>query len=380
MVWNWQQEGWPEFTWDQRTLVRAEALFIENAGVLIGASKHLDADDQYALRIELMSHEAVDTSAIEGEPLDRDSVQSSIRRRLGLASDRRRASPAEAGIAEMMVDLYERATTPLTEEALFRWHRWITNGRTDLVDIGRYRTHTDPMQIVSGSVHAPKVHFEAPPSSALTAEMQRFWDWLERTAPGGDTPLPAITRAGIAHLWFESIHPFEDGNGRVGRAISEKILAQGLVNPVVTGMASTLLQHRKAYYAELERAHRELEITDWLLWFAAKTLEAQQSTLRQVEFVLDKARLMGRLRGALNERQEKALIRLFAAGPEGFKGGLSAANYMTITGAPSATTTRDLASLVEIGALTRTGANKATRYHLNIAVPAIASMSGKDII
>jgi Fic family protein len=210
--------------------------------------------------------------------------------------------------------------------------------------------------------------------------MQRFWDWLERTAPGGDTPLPAITRAGVAHLWFESIHPFEDGNGRVGRAISEKILAQGLANPVVTGMASTLLQHRKAYYAELERAHRELAITDWLLWFAAKTLEAQQSTLRQVEFVLDKARLMGRLRGALNERQEKALIRLFAAGPEGFKGGLSAANYMTITGAPSATTTRDLASLVEIGALTRTGANKATRYHLNIAVPATTPMSGKDII
>ena len=116
------------------------------------------------------------------------------------------------------------------------------------------------------------------------------------------------------------------------------------------------------------------------MWFAAKTLEAQQSTLRQVEFVLDKARLMGRLRGALNERQEKALIRLFAAGPEGFKGGLSAANYMTITGAPSATTTRDLASLVEIGALTRTGANKATRYHLNIAVPATTPMSGQDII
>lgn len=379
MAWNWQQEGWPDFTWEQRKLVRAEALFIENAGVLIGVSRHLDADDQYALRIELMSHEAVDTSAIEGEPLDRDSVQSSIRRHLGLAGDRRRASPAEAGIAEMMVDLYEQAATPLTEDVLFRWHRWITNGRTDLVDIGRYRTHADPMQIVSSALHAPKVHFEAPPSSDLSTEMQRFWHWLARTAPGGSTPLPAITRAGIAHLWFESIHPFEDGNGRVGRAISEKILAQGLANPVVTGMASTLLQHRKAYYAELERAHRDLDITAWLLWFAAKILEAQQRTLRQVEFVLDKARLMGRLRGALNERQEKALIRLFAAGPEGFKGGLSAANYMTITGATSATTTRDLAALVDKGALTRTGANKATRYHLNIAIMPFSSLDEHDI-
>jgi len=140
-----------------------------------------------------------------------------------------------------------------------------------------------------------------------------------------------------------------------------------------------LLQHRKAYYAELERAHRDLEITDWLLWFAAKTLEAQQRTLRQIEFVLDKARLMGSLRGVLNERQEKALIRLFAAGPEGFKGGLSAANYMTITGTTSATTTRDLAALVDTGALTRTGANKATRYHLNIATTPLSSLDEHDI-
>lgn len=379
MAWNWQQDTWPQFTWDQRKLVRAEARFIENAGVLIGASKHMDADDQHTLRIELMSHEAVDTSAIEGDPLDRDSVQSSIRRHLGLAGDRRRASPAEAGIAQMMVDLYERAATPLTQDALMGWHRWITNGRTDLTDIGRYRTHTDPMQIVSGAIHAPKIHFEAPPSAALTMEMDRLWDWLERTAPSGAAPLPAVTRAGIAHLWFESIHPFEDGNGRIGRALSEKLLAQGLANPVITGMAGTLLLHRKAYYAQLERAHHDLEITEWLLWFAAKTLEAQQRTLRQVELVLDKTRLLGRLRGAMNERQEKALLRLFAAGPEGFKGGLSAANYMTITGASSASTTRDLAALVELGALARTGANKATRYHLNIPILPVAPLAPSDI-
>ncbi|MBI1685614.1 Fic family protein [Caulobacter hibisci] len=367
MVWNWQQPDWPDFVWSQDKLAPFETRFIENAGVLIGVSKHLPVDDRNALRIELMSHEAVDTSAIEGEPLDRDSVQSSIRRHLGLAGDRRRASPAEAGIAEMMVDLYEQAAQPLTEETLLRWHRWIANGRTDLTDIGRYRTHADPMQIVSGAAHAPKVHFEAPPSAALPAEMARFWAWLARTAPDGEAPLPAVARAGLAHLWFESIHPFEDGNGRIGRAISEKILAQGLATPAITGMAGTLLRHRKAYYAKLERAHRDLEITDWLLWFAAKTLEAQQNTLSQIEFVIEKARLMTRLRGAINERQERALLRLFAAGPEGFKGGLSAANYMTITGAPSATTTRDLSGLVELGALAKTGANKATRYHLVLA-------------
>jgi len=380
MTWNWQQEDWPEFTWDQRRLARAEALFVESAGVLVGASRHLDPTERNALTIELMSHEAVDTSAIEGEPLDRDSVQSSIRRHLGLAGDHRRASPAEAGIAEMMVDLYEQASVPLTEATLFRWHKLITNGRTDLHDIGCYRTHADPMQIVSGALHHTKVHFEAPPSSQVAGEMQRFWDWLERSAPKGEDPLPAVTRAGIAHLWFESIHPFEDGNGRVGRAISEKVLAQGLTAPAITGMASTLLKHRKIYYAELERAHRELEITDWLLWFAAKAIEAQQRTLRQVEFILEKSRLLRRLGDQLNPRQEKALLRMFAAGPEGFLGGLSAANYMKITAAPPASATRDLAAMVAMGALTRLGSKKATRYNLDIAVNPASSLEIADIL
>lgn len=360
-MWNWQQDAWPVFRWDQAKLQRAEALFAEGAGVVIGASKHLSDEARSGLSIELMSHEAVDTSAIEGEPLDRDSVQSSIRRHLGLRGDARRASPAEAGIAEMMVDLYEQPAAPLTEAVLFRWHRLITNGRTDLKDIGRYRTHVDPMQIVSGPLHAQKVHFEAPPSHTVPDEMARFWNWLERSAA-----LPPVTRAGLAHLWFESIHPFEDGNGRIGRAISEKLLAQGLSAPAITGLSSILLKHRKTYYAELERAHRELEITDWLMWFAAKALEAQQHSLRQVEFVLEKVRLLDRVSGQINDRQEKALLRMFAAGPEGFLGGLSAANYMTITSAPPATTTRDLAALTDMGALRRTGEKKATRYYLNV--------------
>jgi Fic family protein len=280
----------------------------------------------------------------------------------------------------MMVDLYRHVSAPLTEATLHGWHRLVTNGRTELKDIGRYRTHADPMQIVSGPLHAPKVHFEAPPSSEVPGEMQRFWEWLDRSAPKGSAPLPALTRAGIAHLWFESIHPYEDGNGRVGRAVSEKILAQGLATPAITGMAGTLLKHRKAYYAELERAHRELEITDWLLWFAAKALEAQQRTLYQVEFILQKSRLLERVRGQLNARQEKALLRLFAAGPEGFVGGLSAANYMTITAAPPATATRDLASLVTMGALTRRGENKATRYQLNIPAAPPPSLEIADVL
>lgn len=366
MAWNWEHENWPEFSWDARKLTLVEPAFIEGAGVVIGASKHLNAPERQNLSIEILSHEAVDSSAIEGEHLDRDSIQSSIQKHLGLAAGVRRTSPAEAGIAELMADLYRNLSALLTQDTLFHWHRLVMNGRTDLKDIGRYRTDPEPMQIVSGATYAPKVHYEAPPSDRVPDEMQCFLQWYADTSPDGKHPLPAVTRAGIAHLWFESIHPFEDGNGRIGRAIAEKALAQGLSTPIITGMAGTLLKHRKAYYAELETASRDIEITDWLAWFADKAIEAQKRTLRQVEFILAKARLLDQLRGKLNPRQEKAILRLFAAGSDGFIGGLSAANYMTITGAPSATATRDLTSLVEMGALTRTGERKATRYYLNI--------------
>jgi Fic family protein len=380
MPWNWQQKDWPRFSWDERRLARAEALFAEGAGVAIGVARRLGESQRETLTVELMSHEAVDTSAIEGEPLDRDSVQSSIRKRLGLGGDTRRVRPAEAGIAEMMVDLYQGAPAPITEATLHRWHELVTNGRTDLHDIGRYRTGGDPMQIVSGPIGRPRVHFEAPPVADVPGEMARFWAWLERTAPGGAAPLPPVTRAGVAHIWFESIHPYEDGNGRIGRAISEALLAQGLPTPVVTGMAGTLLLHRKAYYAALEKAHADLGVTGWLLWFAAKVIEAQRRALQTVEFVLAKARLFDRLRGQLNERQEKALLRMFEAGPGGFVGGLSAANYARITDAPPATATRDLGGLVSVGALLRTGALKSTRYRLNIDVEAVAPVGEADIL
>lgn len=367
MTWNWQQADWPHFQWNHDKLLAVETAFIERAGVVLGASKHIGEADKQGLSIDILSREAVDTSAIEGEHLDRDSIQSSIQKELGIATPRRRASPAEAGIAEMMVHLYRHLSAPLTEAMLFEWHRRLMSGRTDLADIGRYRTDAEPMQIVSGAVYAPKVHYEAPPSPQVSSEMAHFLAWYARTSPDGPRPLSAVTRAGIAHLWFESIHPFEDGNGRIGRAIAEKALAEGLSTPVITGMAGSLLKHRKAYYTSLERASRQMEITEWLTWFGERALEGQQRTLAWIDFIVEKSRLLGRLRDQLNARQEKALLRVFAAGPDGFIGGLSAANYITITGAPSATATRDLTALVDMGALVRTGERKSTRYRLPFA-------------
>jgi hypothetical protein len=173
-------------------------------------------------------------------------------------------------------------------------------------------------------------------------------------------------KAGIAHLWFESIHPFEDGNGRLGRAIAEKALAQGLDAPAITALAETTQNRRKDYYTQLQRASLSNRVDEWLDWFSDVAFAAQRRTLDRVHFLLAKARLFHRLRGLLNTRQEKALLRLFAEGPDGFTGGLSAANYRTITDAAPATATRDLAELVELAALRREGQLKHTRYHLNL--------------
>jgi len=367
MAWNWEQPDWPNFKWDRLRISAAEEQFLLATGVAIGTVKHLGEDEQNQLLVEVMSGEAVTTSAIEGEVLNRASVQSSILNQLGLASsDKRRVMPAEQGIAEMMVDLYRSCSRPLSGEMLFGWHRMVTSGRRDLAGIGKYRTTREPMQVVSGPIDARTVHFEAPPSKQVPAEMKRFVSWFNRTAPGNKEPLPAITRAGTAHLFFESIHPFEDGNGRIGRVIAEKAMTQSFAQPVLVSLATAILAQQKNYYEALERANRRNDITQWLVWFAAIALEAQRRSIAQVEFIIAKTKLLDRLRGKINERQQKALFRMFREGPEGFKGGLSAGNYNTITGASPATTTRDLADLTEKGALIRTGERKHARYLLNL--------------
>ena len=367
MQWNWQQPDWPNFAWNAARLRKAEEHFLVGAGVFTGTLKHLPAVDQEQLTIEAISTEAVTTSEIEGEILDRSSVQSSIRRQFGLATDNRRVPAAEQAISEMMVDLYRSFAEPLSADMLSFWHRQLFRDRGGLRDIGRYRTDDDAMEVFSGPAYAPRVHFEAPPSSAVPREMARFVAWFNRTAPGGREHLPALTRAGIVHLYFESIHPFEDGNGRIGRAIAEKVLAQSFGQPTLIALAATILSRRKAYYAALEAANKGNEVTVWLSWFAGIAIEAQRRTTVRVEFLIEKIRLLDRLRGQLNPRQEKALLRILREGPEGFEGGLSAGKYVTITGASPATATRDLADLMDKGALRRIGERRHARYH--IAIP-----------
>jgi Fic family protein len=366
MTWNWQQPDWPDFTYDSKALGPLEQQFLLRSGEFVGVCKHIGPDDQESLKIELISDEAVKTSEIEGEILDRDSVQSSLRHQFGLGAERPGVTPAERGISQMMVDLYRGFASPLSDETMFRWHAMLLGGDTSIHVIGGYRTHGDPMQVVSGPTYRQTVHFEAPPSDRVPRSMQRFIAWFNETAPGAGNPLPALTRAGIAHFYFVCIHPFEDGNGRIGRALAEKSLAQSLGQPSLIALAHTIERRRKDYYAALERNSGDNEITDWLTYFARTVLEAQDNTIKRVDFYVAKAKFHERLSGKLNERQDKVIARMFREGIDGFKGGLSAENYITIAKTSRATATRDLQHLVELGALRRTGELRHTRYFLNL--------------
>jgi len=363
MKWNWQSENWPEWHYDPTALEALERAFLLGAGKLVGAWSHLSQHSQDELSIELLTDEAMKTSAIEGEYLDRASVQSSMRRAFGLTADRRHGM-AESGVADLMADGFSNWQQPLGAEVLFSWHRMVCRGREDLQDIGGWRREGDPMQVVSGPYQKLKVHFEAPPAADMPRETSAFVAWFNDTGPQGQGALPALARAGLAHLYFVSVHPFEDGNGRIARALSEKALAQGIGHPSLVALSRRIERSRKDYYDQLEANNKHMEVTSWLIWFAETVLKAQDHSRSLITHLISKAQVMDRLRGQINERQTKVVLRVYDAGPEGFSGGLSAANYITIAGTSPATARRDLGELVELGVFARTGERKATRYWL----------------
>ena len=367
MTYNWQQKDWPDFRYDLSGIDDALLNFAERTGRVSGLLKGLPEDAQAETIIDMMVAEAVKTSAIEGEYLSRKDVISSIRRNLGLGGEVKGSGDRRAeGAGALMVDVRNSFAAPLSEEKLFEWHRMIMAGSRG-IQIGQWRTHAEPMQVVSGPVGKEKVHFEAPPSSRVPAEMKQFIAWFNETGLGGRKELKKpVVRSAIAHLYFESIHPFEDGNGRVGRAISEKALSQGLGRPVLLSLSRTIEANRKQYYAALGAGQQSNQITPWVRWFVDTALEAQIQAEEQIDFTLKKTRLFDRFRGRLNERQLQILRRMLAEGPKGFEGGMSAKKYMAVTGASKATATRDLQDLVEQGVLVPSGGGRSTRYNVNL--------------
>jgi Fic family protein len=364
--WVWAHPDWPQFQYELARIQEREQRFLMCAGELSGVIRYLSEDEKQTMTLELVGLEAFKTSEIEGELLDRESLQSSIRKCFGLQAAHGKSQPRELGIAEMMRHLYSTFDEPLTHETLFQWHTFLMSGHSYIKEVGCYRQQPEPMQIVSGYLNKPKVHYEAPPSVQMQQEMDRFIAWFNQSAPNGEQPLPALTRAAIAHVYFLMIHPFEDGNGRIGRALVEKILAQQCRQPTLTAISYVIQENKKAYYDAIARQNTTLSLDAWLDYFSLLMLEAQACTLKHMEFTLQKAQFLEKYSKLLNDRQERVVRRVLQEGLGGFAQGLTVKKYIRLTDASRATATRDLQHLVEQGAIIRTGDTKSTRYWINL--------------
>jgi Fic family protein len=365
----WQHPGWPGLRYDAARVGESLAKARRAQGVVEGKLAVLGLAQRLELAAEAWSQEALATAAIEGEQLDLAAVRSSVARRLGVGrQDGPRAPRNVEGLLDIMDDAATRSTEALTHERLQAWQAALFptgySGMTK-IRVGSYRVHAEPMQIVSGRVGREQVHYEAPPSQQVPNEMERLLVWFN-TGTEPDT----LVRAAVVHLWFETVHPFEDGNGRVGRVLVDLLLARD------SGEASRLfrtsqrlLERRNDYYAQLKAAQQGgLDVTEWVCWFVAQMQAACEEASKVVDDTLAKARFwLVHKDKVLNERQRKVMNLLLNAGPGGFEGGMSTKKYENITATSRATASRELIDLAAMGLLEQVGAGRSTRYHVKLA-------------
>jgi Fic family protein len=362
-----QQSDWPKLHWNQHPLAAKLAAVRHRQGRLLGRMEALGFPLQQEAVLQTLTDDVVKSSDIEGEKLDVSQVRSSIARRLGI--DLGGVEPADRrieGVVEMMLDATRNYALPLTADRLFGWHSSLfPAGRsgTRKVRVGAWRDDsTGPMQVVSGPVGKERVHFEAPAADRLDSEMKVFLDWFngERTA----ADLDDVLKAGLAHLWFVTIHPFDDGNGRIARAIADMALARSENSPQrFYSMSAQIRQERNDYYEILERTQKgALDVTPWMEWFLGclgRAIDGAETTLSAV---LRKARFWQTNRDVtINERQRLMLNRLL----DGFEGNLTTSKWAAITKSSADTALRDILNLVERGMLARNpGAGRSTSYSL----------------
>lgn len=373
MKYNWQLKDWTHFRYDLAEIQESLLDCVSKIGLFAGGLAALGVDVKQESIIHFMVAEALKTSAIEGEVLSREDVFSSIRNQFGLNDEKSKdvKDYRAVGISRVMVDAYNSFEKPLSKRQLNEWHAMLFKESVYMGCIGEYRKHAEPMQVVAGPIEKRKVHFEAPPSSSVAKEMSAFIKWFNDTAPGGVSEIKiAPVRAGIAHLYFESIHPYEDGNGRIGRAIAEKALAQGLGRPALLCISQEIEAHRKLYYSALQEAQKSNEITEWLRYFIEMLTAASIRSSNQIEFIVRKSKFFDRFAAKLNARQKKVISRMLEEGAEGFEGGINARKYGSISKCSKATATRDLTEMLEMKVLKlRPGGGRSVSYDLALASP-----------
>lgn len=356
MQWCWELENWPNFKYDKDLFWHYEASFFKNTGLFIGFFETISEEEQMNLKLRIMLDEAIASSKIEGEILERESVQSSICKEFGLKNDTLIKTPQERGIGKLMRYNFLNFNKPLSKNVLQQM-----NGL--LWDVLEKPFRNTAINVVSGRIDEPNIHFQAPPADRIAHEIKQFCAWFNHSSRPNF--LPATLRASIAHLYFVIIHPFEDGNGRIARSLAEKSLSQSLNQSCLIALSATIEKHRKHYYEMLAETNHSLDISQWAVFFSDLILEAQQDSIRKVKLITNESKLFQKLGTQLNERQKKCIRRLFQAELDGgFVGGLSASNYVSITQTSTATATRDIAQLVQLGILFKTGENKHARYFL----------------
>lgn len=372
--WIWQQRNWPSFTWDVERLAPLLRSCTLAQGRLLGMIGASGTDASEDSELDALLQNVITSSAIEGEQLNVGSVRSSLAKRLGMASDER-VTPRSEGLAELMLDATQQHQTPLTSERLMRWHSLLFPEPSSLL-ANRIRVATlrgvEPMQVVSGRIDRPVVYFEAPPRDGLEKQLEGFFYWFNTSRT--DPTLDPLLRAGIAHFWFVTLHPFDDGNGRLTRAITDLALAQGENQAIrFYAMSASILGNRQGYYQILENSQRgAMNLTPWLEWFLHTLLHTLEQAMQRIDRVLAKARFWQQHReDGLSAEQIKVLNRLLNGdllsekNGAGFEGGISAAQYQAVAKVSKASATRHLADLLEKGCLVKLPAGgRSTRYQI----------------
>jgi len=362
----WQLDNWPDFFFDRGQLDPLLREIEEQLNPLMQRVMDLPEVDRQDYLLEIMVEEAKNTSSIEGEFMSREDIRSSILNHWRLGYTKLNVIDKRAvGVSKLMSAVATNFQLPIKEATLKYWHTLLFADTAILRSVGDYRLGPDPMQIISGPLHNLTVHYEAPPADWLAAEMQSFIKSLDRSY-SENRLINGLIKAGIAHLYFESIHPFEDGNGRIGRALIDYMLSQTIGYMAPFSVSQSLQLRQKDYYAALNSARKDLDATYWLQFYLESLSMSIKLARQYVEHVLTKARIFDKFGPLISQSQRKVLVRLFDAGPEGFVGGLSAKNYVSITRVSRATASRELSQLVALSVLTRSGAGRGVRYALNL--------------
>jgi Fic family protein len=367
--WIWQQENWPNFTWRDAIIQPLLHNTRLKQGILLGCASAVSDSDHSTTELDTLLQNIITSSAIEGEALNVQSVRSSLAKRLGLEGELGYpTSDRSEGLVEMMMDAVTHLDRPLSLERLFQWHQWLFvendlwSGR---IRVGSLRGD-EPMQVVSGRVDRPTVHFQAPDRDVLDVELERFIYWFNLSREDG--ALDPLLRAAITHFWFVTLHPFDDGNGRITRALTDLALAQAEQHSIrLYAMSAAILERRKDYYLVLEKSQRgSVDITEWLIWFL-QTLELTlQMALNRIEKTLNKTRFWQNFNEIpLLPEQIKVLNRLLDGGENGFEHGISASQYQKVAKVSKATATRHLTDLLEKRCIEKLlGGGRNTRYQV----------------